>query len=194
MENLSHGKQVLLMTISELAFAVVAVPLYVFLVLPNHPQGALPGIVPLVGAGAGVVPSVLATLGFLALALTVSVTLYWLFGNSHFYSKDLQVMVDDFSDRDFVPVYLAAGIGEEALFRWALLEPCGLVVSSLLFCVLHVAYWRKPLMMAYVFACGLIFGGLYLYTQSLLLCALAHAAYNIVLSVLLKRKVITPRG
>ncbi|MBQ9955927.1 MAG: CPBP family intramembrane metalloprotease [Eggerthellaceae bacterium] len=41
----------------------------------------------------------------------------------------------------------------------ALLEPCGIVISSLLFTLLHIAYWRKPLMLAYVFACGLVFGG-----------------------------------
>lgn len=32
------------MTLSELAFVVPAIPLYIFLVLPNHPEGTLPGI------------------------------------------------------------------------------------------------------------------------------------------------------
>ena len=49
MDNLSHNTKVLVMTLSELAFVVPAIPLYIFLVLPNHPEGTLPGILPLIG-------------------------------------------------------------------------------------------------------------------------------------------------
>ncbi len=49
-------------------------------------------------------------------------------------------------------------------------------------------------MLVYVFACGLVFGGLYLYTGSLLLCVVVHAAFNIAVSIILKRKIIVPRG
>jgi hypothetical protein len=110
------------------------------------------------------------------------------------YGSDMIAMADEFSLRDFIPIYLAAGIGEEALFRAALLEPCGLIVSSLLFTALHIAYWKKPLMLVYVFATGLLFGVLYAFTESLLLCALVHAAFNTLLTLLLKHRVIVPRG
>ncbi len=194
MDNLPHDKQVLLMTLSELAFVIPAIPLYVFLVLPNHAEGSLPGIIPLIGGGAGVLPSLAAAAAALAGALALSALLYRYFGNSHFFSMEIMELVDGFSERDFIPIYVAAGIGEEALFRWALLEPCGIVLSALLFAALHIAYWKKPLMLAYVFASGLLFGALYAFTESLLLCIAVHAAYNIAVSVLLKRRIIVPRG
>lgn len=193
MDNLSHNTKVLVMTLSELAFVVPAIPLYIFLVLPNHPEGTLPGILPLIG-GAGVGPSVIAALGIFVITGIMACSFYKLFGNTHFSSPEMIAMADEFSLRDFIPIYLAAGIGEEALFRAALLEPCGLIVSSLLFTALHIAYWKKPLMLVYVFATGLLFGVLYTFTESLLLCALVHAAFNTLLTLLLKHRVIVPRG
>lgn len=194
MENLSRNKLVLIMALSELAFLIPAIPLYIFLVLPNHPAGNLPGMLPLIGAGASVPISILAALITLVAALLFAGTLYRFFGNSHFYNKEMLDLADQLSERDFIPIYLAAGIGEEALFRLALIEPCGIVVSSLLFTALHVAYWRKPLMLVYVFVAGVLFGALYLFTESILLCIIVHAAFNTAASILLKRKLITPRG
>lgn len=170
MDDLSHGKKVLLMALAELALLILAVPLYIFLVLPNHPKGTLPGVLPLIGGEAGVVPSALAALGAFAVTSIMVCVLYKFFGNSHFSSPEVIAMADEFSVCDLIPIYLAAGIGEEALFRAALLEPCGLVGSSLLFTALHVAYWKKPLMLAYVFTTGLILGTLYSFTESLILC------------------------
>lgn len=194
MEDLSHGKQVLIMTLSELAFLIPAIPLYVFFVVPNHTAETLPGILPLIGGGATAASSLAAACATLLLALFISVSLYALFGKSHFYNREMLELTKNFTEKDFVPIYLAAGIGEEALFRGALLEPCGLVVSSLLFTLLHIAYWRKPLMLAYVFLTGLLFGALYLYTKSLFLCIVVHFSFNLVVSILLKRNIVVPRG
>ena len=92
--------------------------------------------------------------------------------------------------KHFIPIYIAAGIGEEFLFRVALVEPLGLVLSSLLFTAIHIAYWSKPLILLYVFVFGMICGALYLYTGSFLLCATAHAVYNFTLSCLMKFGII----
>ena len=90
MEEMSHGKQVLVMVLGELAFLVPAVPLYIFLVLPNYPEGSLPGILPLIGGNAGILPSILATLGFFAAALAMASSLYFFFGKTHFFSEEMQ--------------------------------------------------------------------------------------------------------
>lgn len=194
MDRLSHSQQVLVMTLSELAFLIPAAPLYIFLVMPGRAEGTLPGIVPIIGGPLGIGPSIMLAISIFFVSLGMAALLYRFFGNTHFASNEMMQLVDEFSERDFIPIYLAAGIGEEALFRAALLEPCGLVVSSLLFTALHIAYWRKPLMLAYVFAAGLLFGVLYLFTESLLLCIVVHAAFNTCTSILLKRRIITPRG
>jgi len=102
----------------------------------------------------------------------------------------IRILVDEFSVLDFIPIYIAAGIGEEFLFRVALVEPLGIVVPALLFAAIHIAYWRKPLILVYVFVFGLLMGALYLYTESFWLCAAAHALYNFLLSCFMKWGII----
>ena len=190
MDDKPHWVQVLIMTVSELAFLVLGIPLYIFLVLPNHPEGSLPGLVPAIAEGADPVLSVLATIGTILAGLGTVLLLVWLFGRERLLVDDLRMLVQDFTVVDFIPIYIAAGIGEEFLFRVALVEPLGLVLSSLLFTAIHIAYWRKPLILLYVFVFGMICGALYLYTGSFLLCATAHAVYNFTLSCLMKFGII----
>ena len=54
-----------------------------------------------------------------------------------------------------------------------------------------MAYWKKPLLLVDVFLLALLLVALWLYTESLLLCAIAHAAYNLIVSISLKEGVIS---
>lgn len=182
----SHRGQVLLMTLGELAFLVPGIPLYIFLVLPNHPAGALPGLVPVIGAGVNPALAVLAAVATVAAGLGIVFLMSRLLEPRHYMVDEMRILVNEFTVADFVPIYLAAGIGEEFLFRVALVEPLGIVVPALLFTAVHIAYWRKPAILAYVFVFGLLAGALYVYTESFLLCALAHAAYNFLVSCFMK--------
>ena len=190
MEDKPHWMQVLIMTVSELAFLLLGIPLYIFLVLPNHPEGALPGLVPVIAEGVNPALAVLATIGTILAGLGTVLLLVRLFGRERLLVDEVRILVNSYTVVDFIPIYIAAGIGEEFLFRVALVEPFGLVLSSLLFTAIHIAYWRKPLILLYVFVFGLICGTLYLYTGSFLLCATAHAIYNFTLSCLMKFGVI----
>lgn len=77
---------------------------------------------------------------------------------------------------------LAAGIGEETLFRGALQPRFGLLFTSLLFAVVHSQYGISFSTLA-VFIVGLILGGLRLrYNTST--CVVAHASYNITLGLI----------
>lgn len=190
MEEQNHGMQVFLMSLGELAFLLLGVPLYIFLVLPNHPEGALPGLVPLIGEQANPVLAVLAAVATVVVGLGIVFLLSRLFDPDKYVVEEMRILLDQFTVLDFIPIYLAAGIGEEFLFRVALVEPCGVVVSALLFTAIHIAYWRKPVILVYVFTFGLIAGLLYLYTESLLLCALAHAVYNFLVSCFMKWGII----
>lgn len=78
-----------------------------------------------------------------------------------------------------VPVALASSFGEEMLFRGALVPWLGVVASSLLFGALHQVRGRSRLSWV-VFAAvvGLLFGGLFRVTGSLLGPIVAHALIN----------------
>ena len=77
---------------------------------------------------------------------------------------------------------LAAGIGEETLFRGALQPRFGLLFTSLLFALLHSQYGITLSTLA-VFIVGLILG-LVRNRFNTSTCVIAHAAYNITLGMI----------
>ncbi|MDO4502672.1 MAG: CPBP family intramembrane metalloprotease [Coriobacteriia bacterium] len=176
------------MTVGELAFVLVGLPFYLLWVLPNHDDGTLPGLMPWAADGVSPLAAIAAAAGVLTVTFALFLILHRFFGRTHFQSEATDMLARDFSRADLVPLYLAAGIGEEFLFRVALVEPLGVVLSAVLFAAIHASYWKKPLIMAFVLVIGLLLGALYAYTQSLLLCALVHAIYNYGATVHLKRQ------
>ena len=192
MDNQPHWVQVLILAAGELAFALVALPLYVLFVLPAHP-GGYPGFVPVIAPGADPVLAVVAALGVLAIALAAAIGLPRALGPGVFETEEMNTLIDNFSVLDYVPVFVAAGFAEEFLFRVVLLDMFGLIISSLAFAAIHLAYWKRPLLLADVFALALLLGALYLFTESLLLCATIHAIYNMAVSVFMKNGII-PRS
>ena len=90
--------------------------------------------------------------------------------------------VDELSPLELVPGQAAASFAEEFLFRVVCVDLCGFIVASLLFTAAHFYYWNQPLLLAEIFVVGLLLGLLYMFTQSLLLCALVHFAYNLVVT------------
>lgn len=77
---------------------------------------------------------------------------------------------------------LAAGIGEETLFRGALQPAFGLVATAALFSVVHVQYGLTPITLA-VFLIGLMLGVLRRRTNTTVAIA-AHFGYNFTLGLL----------
>ena len=77
---------------------------------------------------------------------------------------------------------LAAGIGEETLFRGALQPRFGLLFTSLLFAVVHSQYGITLSTLA-VFIVGLILGLLRMRFNTTT-CVIAHASYNITLGMI----------
>jgi membrane protease YdiL (CAAX protease family) len=87
--------------------------------------------------------------------------------------------------REVLVLAVCSGISEEIFFRGVLLHEVGIVVSSVLFGLLH------PLGIAYVLwatAAGAGFGALYLATGSLVAPALAHGTYNLIALGYLRRR------
>ncbi len=77
---------------------------------------------------------------------------------------------------------LAAGIGEETLFRGALQPRFGLLITSLLFALLHSQYGITLSTLA-VFIVGMILG-LVRNRYNTSTCVIAHASYNITLGLI----------
>jgi len=77
-----------------------------------------------------------------------------------------------------IAVGLVAGISEETLFRGALQPRLGLLLTSLLFAIIHVQYGFSPATLL-VFIIGMVLGWLRK-KSGLVACIVLHASYNIV--------------
>ena len=185
-----HWLETLILVGGEFIFAVIALPLYIFLVLPKYPDAALPGFVPVISATADPSLAILATAGVIVICIGLVAAGSAAFGASKFKIDAIDDLLENFSTLDLVLIYIAAGFAEEFLFRVVLIDLTGVVIAALLFTAAHAAYWRKPLMLAYTFCIAIVLSLLYLYTGSLLLCAVAHAVYNLVVSLLMKKGIL----
>ncbi|MBK7400401.1 MAG: CPBP family intramembrane metalloprotease [Myxococcales bacterium] len=94
---------------------------------------------------------------------------------------DLRPVARSLGESAILPVALASAIGEEVLFRGALLPALGLLGSSLLFGVVHQLRGRsRGAWIAFAALVGLALGGLFAATGSLLGPIVAHALINAV--------------
>ena len=189
-KDMPHWQEMLILVVGELAFAALAIPLYIIFVLPRYSQGALPGFVPPIAEGINPVLAFVAALATCAAGVGLVLVLVRIFGPEHFTIKELDELIDRASYTDFALIYIAAGIGEEMLFRVVLQDLFGLLPAAFFFTIFHAAYWKKPVMLFDVFVLALLLGALYAYTQSFWLCAAVHAIYNFIVSVMYKKGVI----
>jgi len=86
-------------------------------------------------------------------------------------------------------VSILAGLGEELFFRGFLLTETGLIVSSLLFSILHFGTQVKkfPLVALLYFFIGCYFAWMCNYSASLWPAIIAHAVYDFIIILHLKR-------
>ena len=191
MDTYPEWKVSLLQAAGELVLALVALPLYVLLVLPKHGEGALPGFSPIIAEGVNPFLAVALALAVFAAGIGLGIVLVLLFGRDRVITDEVDHLANDYSLIELVPGFAAAGFAEEFLFRVVCVDLCGVIIASILFMAAHFSYWKHPLPMASVFILGLLLGCFYVFTQSLLLCALVHFAYNMVITHLLKSGFIT---
>jgi uncharacterized protein len=89
------------------------------------------------------------------------------------------LLVDGARVRDLILVSVMSGVGEEALFRGALQPVLGILVTSLLFGVLHVGPDRRYLVWTvWAIGAGFLFGALYEWTGGILAPMTAHVLHN----------------
>ena len=187
MDTTPHWLVVLLHTVGELGFALVALPLYVFLVLPKCADGQLPGFAPVIAEGVEPFLAVACALAVLIAGIAFAFFVVRVRGKMRKAAEKTATSATDYSMLDMAAVYAAAGFGEEFLFRVVCIDLIGPVLATILFTVAHFDYWKQPGLLANVFVIGALLSCLYLFTQSLLLCAVVHFAYNMSIGYLEKQ-------
>ncbi|MBK9031332.1 MAG: CPBP family intramembrane metalloprotease [Myxococcales bacterium] len=95
--------------------------------------------------------------------------------------RDFRAILGELPPREIFILAAASAIGEELVFRGALLPWVGLVPQAILFAVLHIGPNRRHLVWtAWALAMGLAFGALALFTGDLLGAVVAHFAINFI--------------
>lgn len=175
-------------TLFELSLAVAA--LGVGALVGYNPLQSPVGIEPVVHAWVGI-PAVLPPIGLFLLFLRsawepfrrIRVIL----------ARVLHPLLSSLSPPGAVALSIAAGIGEEVLFRGLILGGLltvlgpvpALAFSSLLFGVVH---WVTPAYAVYAGLFGLYLGGLHILTGTLFVPILVHALYDAVALILLSHR------
>ncbi len=77
---------------------------------------------------------------------------------------------------------------EELLFRGVIQTSFGLVLSSLLFAIIHVRYLSKPVLFSSVVVISFLIGVLYEVTDNLMTTITAHFLIDFVMACLIKQK------
>ena len=160
---------------------VVAFVLYYFLAVRSH--NAWIGLWPVVKSNAvwlWMIPG-----------LTVPILIFFVFmklvpSMDYLYDENVRTLADLYSLQFMVGYFLINAFMEEVLFRGALQCSVGLLPTAVIFTLVHVSYYKKPLMLVEVFVLGLFFGLLFEMTQSLWITTVCHAFYNWILMWLIK--------
>lgn len=148
---------------------------------------------PLVGVGLGLGAAVLFAMlnyGVLRLAPPVAPVR----AIRGLYAETLRPVFASASAVDVVAVSLAAGLGEELLFRGAVQAELGLVVASLLFGLAHIGGRDSWVFGVWVAMMGFGLGGLAHVGGGLLAPIVAHVVYDAAAIEYIRRDAAAPRG
>lgn len=170
------------------ALLLVAFGLYWFLVV--RPNGVWIGFWPVAKNNA--------SWFWLIPGLCVPILVFFIFWKlvpsmDYLYDENIRTLADIYSLSFMAGYFLLNAFMEEVLFRGALQCSIGLLPTAFLFTLVHISYYKKPLMLAEVFVLGLFFGCLFELTASLWITTIAHAFYNWILMWLIKTERIQYR-
>ncbi|WLD91860.1 CPBP family intramembrane glutamic endopeptidase [Alkalihalobacillus sp. AL-G] len=88
---------------------------------------------------------------------------------------------------------LVISVSEELLFRGVLQNNIGYIPASLLFALMHIRYLMKPLLLIVATVISLILGGLFLWTENLLVPIVIHFLIDFVLGLMIRFNWFSPR-
>ena len=79
------------------------------------------------------------------------------------------------------------------MFRGTLQPLLGLIPATLIFALVHISYYKKPMILVETFIQGLILGVLFQITGSIWITTIAHAVFNTLQTWMIKIDVIKYR-
>lgn len=94
------------------------------------------------------------------------------------YDENVRILADSYGLGFLAVYFIPNAFAEEIIFRGAVQSLIGLVPAAIIFTLIHVSYYKKPLMLAEAFLQALVLGGLMYITGSLWITTIAHAAFN----------------
>jgi membrane protease YdiL (CAAX protease family) len=134
--------------------------------LPGHPEPAV-----LAGIASGLAAG-------LAIVFASRLALYR-FDWARSLHREFRHLLNPMTDFEIVVLAVASSVGEEMLFRGALLPSIGLLGSSAVFALLHIGPKARHLPWTVSsFAAGLLFGGIFMWTGDLTGPVVAHFMVN----------------
>ena len=135
--------------------------------------------------------------GWCALGLICSMVVLFVFLKiipmKHMYNPNVRLLADSFDIRFLALYFIPNGFYEELLFRGTLQPLLGLVPAALIFALVHISYYKKPIVLVETFIQGLVLGVLFQITGSIWVTTVAHAAFNTLQTWMIKEDVIKYR-
>ena len=111
----------------------------------------------------------------------------------HMYDHNVRLLADSYDIRFLAFYFIPNGFYEELLFRGTLQPLLGLIPVALIFALVHISYYKKPLVLAETFIQGLVLGVLFQITGSIWITTIAHAVFNTLQTWMIKIDVIKYR-
>lgn len=180
-------KEKLLITIPVIAMIAFAGFIYWLLIHRKYGQcvGLLPSEISIVDFGW--------CLAGLACAFGVLFIFIKLIPMKMMYDPNVRALSDSFSMKFLAIYFVPNAFYEELLFRGALQPLVGIVPAALIFALVHVSYYKKPVLLVEAFFQGLILGALFQITGSVWIATIAHAVLNSLQVWMIKKDVIEYR-
>lgn len=129
----------------------------------------------------------------LACALAILFAFIKLVPLKYMYDPNVRILADSYSMRFHTINFLPNAFYEELLFRGTLQVLLGILPATLIFTLVHVSYYKKPVMLLEAFCQGLVLGGLFQITGSIWITTIAHAAFNTLQIWLIKKDIVKYR-
>ena len=179
MRNLSKKILLLNLVLSQTILLGVAVALKIILV-PNRALSSLLDF--------KITPWTIAVLLFGILFLLLVEILFYKYLPRHELAEDLnRMLIEKFSGFELGLIFFVGALIEEFLFRFLLQSLLGVLLTSIIFALIHVRYIFKKFMLLEVFLLSIILGMAYKMTAMFYVPVVCHFMLNFITALLIKK-------
>jgi len=129
----------------------------------------------------------------MACALAILFAFIKLVPLKYMYDPNVRILADSYSMRFHTINFLPNAFYEELLFRGTVQVLLGILPATLIFTLVHVSYYKKPVMLLEAFCQGLVLAFLFQITSSIWITTTAHATFNTLQIWLIKKDIVKYR-